>query len=87
MSVLGNALASLIGALCGALVLFVSVSVATVLIWQQYAATQTALVRAETNQKHAQDNFEKALAAVDQMLIRVGDETLRDIPHMEAVRR
>jgi tetratricopeptide (TPR) repeat protein len=35
----------------------------------------------------AQDNFVKARDAVDAMLSRVGDERLRDMPHMEQLRR
>ncbi|HEX5009571.1 MAG TPA: serine/threonine-protein kinase, partial [Planctomycetota bacterium] len=41
----------------------------------------------EEQRGKAEANLAAALGAVDQMLARVGDETLADVPQMEAVRR
>ncbi len=46
-----------------------------------------AKVVAETASARAQANFDKLQLAVDTMLTKVGDESLRDIPRMEVVRR
>jgi serine/threonine protein kinase/Flp pilus assembly protein TadD len=43
--------------------------------------------RAEERQRAAEANLKSALAAVDQMLTRVGDATLVNVPQMEPVRR
>jgi len=59
------------------------------------AAEKTkALTTAETNeqqakwaQQEAQANLEDAMAAVDQLLTRLGDERLANVPHMEPIRR
>src|SRR5262249_4798809 len=44
-------------------------------------------IQAKTAEKDAQENLKDALAAVDQMLTRVAEERLLDVPQMEAVRR
>src|SRR5262249_43932353 len=44
-------------------------------------------IRAKAAQKAAQENLKEALAAVDQMLTRVGNDRLAFVPQMEAVRR
>ncbi|MEM9383280.1 MAG: protein kinase, partial [Planctomycetota bacterium] len=41
---------------------------------------------AEAQEGRAERNFQRALAAVDALLTRVGDETLRDIPGLQALR-
>jgi tetratricopeptide (TPR) repeat protein len=53
-----------------------------------------ALMAAETNeqqakraQQEAQANLEDAMAAVDQLLTRLADARLADVPHMEPIRR
>ena len=46
-----------------------------------------AKAAAEAESARAQQNFDKLLAAVDTMLTKVGDESLKDIPRMEVVRR
>lgn len=79
---------SLIGA-----VLLVATAVS---VWQAVRATHAEQVaelrlreatnqrtRAEQQQRRAEANFQKALEAVDRMLFRVGDRTLRDVPHMQ----
>ncbi|MEM7203050.1 MAG: protein kinase [Planctomycetota bacterium] len=43
--------------------------------------------RIEEKQLRAQRNFDRATEAIDKMLTRVGDETLRFIPHLQNVRR
>ncbi len=42
---------------------------------------------ADTQRVQAAANLQRALDAVDQMLMRVGNETLSDVPHLEAVQR
>ncbi len=42
---------------------------------------------AEAQRERAEANFQKARDAVDQMLTRVAEEKLRDVPQMEPVRR
>ncbi len=49
------------------------------------ARTKEALAKAA--QRDAVDSLREALAAVDQMLTRVGQERLADVPQMEPVRR
>jgi serine/threonine protein kinase len=44
-------------------------------------------IRAKAAQKEAQENLKEAVAAVDQMLLRVGNDRLRYVPQMEAIRR
>jgi tetratricopeptide (TPR) repeat protein len=48
---------------------------------------EAALATATAAQKDAQENLKDALAAVDQMLTRVAEERLLDVPQMEAVRQ
>lgn len=55
-------------------------------IWQAVEAT-SARRQAEQQRQRAEASFEKALEAVDRMLTRVGDESLRDVPQMELVRQ
>ncbi|HEY1375672.1 MAG TPA: tetratricopeptide repeat protein [Gemmataceae bacterium] len=55
-------------------------AVNTVLIDRERAAADQA-------RRQADANFRKALAAVDQLLTRVGQERLADVPQMEQVRR
>src|SRR5262249_34787089 len=43
--------------------------------------------RARAAQAEAQENLKEAVAAVDQMLLRVGNDRLRYVPQMEALRR
>jgi serine/threonine protein kinase len=49
--------------------------------------TKAALRDAQRAQALAQANFVDAMAAVDQMLLRVGESDLRHVPQMEPVRR
>lgn len=51
------------------------------------AALDEQRQRAEAAQGRAEANFAKLQQAVDTMLTKVGDESLRDIPRMEVVRR
>jgi tetratricopeptide (TPR) repeat protein len=44
-------------------------------------------IQAQAAQKEAQENLKEAVAAVDQMLMRVGNERLRFVPQMETLRR
>jgi serine/threonine protein kinase len=46
-----------------------------------------ALSAAKASEQEAMENLKDALAAVDQMLTRVSEERLQDMPHMEPVRR
>ncbi|MFO0967576.1 MAG: serine/threonine-protein kinase [Gemmataceae bacterium] len=61
--------------------------------WQAVRATKAeglAETRLETEtdaRQQAQHNLKEALRAVDQMLTRVGEEKLADVPHMEPVRK
>jgi len=50
-------------------------------------ALEQAKATAELASDRARANFDKLQLAVDTMLTKVGDETLRDIPRMEPVRR
>lgn len=50
-------------------------------------ALEQAKAAAEHATARARSNFDKLQLAVDTMLTKVGDETLRDIPRMEPVRR
>jgi serine/threonine protein kinase/tetratricopeptide (TPR) repeat protein len=57
---------------------------------EKEAALATAManeIRAKAAQKDAQENLKDAIAAVDQMLTRVGDQRLKFVPQMEPVRR
>jgi serine/threonine protein kinase/tetratricopeptide (TPR) repeat protein len=66
-------------ALGGALI----VGVPSLLAWQEHRSG--VVVAAQRDQ--AQLNFERALAAVDRMLVHVGDVDLRFVPRLEPVRR
>jgi len=46
-----------------------------------------ARIKIEAKSRLAEENFQKALFAVERMLERVGDIDLRDVPQMEPVRR
>jgi tetratricopeptide (TPR) repeat protein len=46
-----------------------------------------ALAAARASEQEARENVKDALAAVDQMLTRVSEERLRDVPQMEPLRR
>ena len=50
-------------------------------------ALDAAKSEAEAESVRARANFENLLVAVDTMLTKVGDESLKDIPRMEVVRR
>src|SRR5438874_507671 len=58
-----------------------------------YAATkaeglaETRLEAEKEARQQAQYNLKEALRAVDQMLTRVAEERLADVPHMEPVRK
>ena len=51
------------------------------------AAATANEMQAKAAQKDAQENLKDALAAVEQMLTRVGQDRLREVPQMEAIRR
>lgn len=54
--------------------------------WQAIEATRARIDA--LNQEHlAETNFQKALDAVDQLLSRIGDEKLQNIPQMESLRK
>ncbi|MBX3464986.1 MAG: serine/threonine protein kinase [Planctomycetes bacterium] len=55
----------------------------SVFAWQQHRAR--ALIEVEAQRARA--NFQQLQMAVDTMLAKVGDDSLRDIPRMEVVRR
>jgi len=55
-------------------------------LWQWRRADES-FQRAETNSKLARRDYQLASRAVDQMLTRVGDEHLLNVPHMEQTRR
>jgi serine/threonine protein kinase/tetratricopeptide (TPR) repeat protein len=62
----------------------------TVALGEKEAALATARaneMQAKAAQKDAQDNLKDALAAVDQLLTRVGEERLADVPYMQPVRK
>jgi tetratricopeptide (TPR) repeat protein len=62
----------------------------TTALHEKEAALATARaneIQATAAQTDAQENLKDALAAVDQMLTRVAEERLLDVPQMEAVRR
>ncbi|MEM6568760.1 MAG: serine/threonine-protein kinase [Planctomycetota bacterium] len=42
---------------------------------------------AEAQEGRAERNFQRALAAVDELLTRIGDQTLRDVPGLQPLRR
>jgi serine/threonine protein kinase/tetratricopeptide (TPR) repeat protein len=65
--------------------LAVTVVVATLAVSNVRVSREKQL--AESRGQEAQKNFEKALDAVEQMLLRVGQERLADVPQMEHVRR
>jgi tetratricopeptide (TPR) repeat protein len=76
----------------GGLVLLVAVvalAVCMVLVWQEKERTVVALAEAEKQGRRAEMNFQKALAAVEQMLTRVSaaDDALANVAGMELVRR
>jgi len=52
-----------------------------------YAELQDTLAEVERQRELADSNFTLANDAVGQMLTRIADETLRDIPHVDQVRR
>ena len=65
----------------------------TVSLWQAREATQARLMadqqrqQADQQRSFAEANLQYALEAVEQMLTRVADESLNNIPHLESVRR
>ncbi len=54
--------------------------------WQAIEANR-ARSRADERSRAADGNLGKALEAVDRMLVRIGDQSLRDVPQMAGVRR
>ena len=61
--------------------------VSNIRIRGESAAKAKALEAATASQREAQESLKDALAAVDQMLTRVSEERLRDVPQVEPVRR
>lgn len=65
----------------------------TVSVWQAIEANHARntadknLVLANEARQQAEANFEKALEAVDRLLMRVGDNTLNQVPQMEQVQK
>jgi serine/threonine protein kinase len=74
------------GVLCLFLVTVV-LTVASVLIWRKQQETDAAYQTAKEQRQHAIDSLKDARAAVEQMLTRVGEQKLVDVPQMEGVRR
>jgi serine/threonine protein kinase len=54
--------------------------------WQAFRA-QTELREKRRQYKRAEVNFQKSLAAVDELLTAVGQDTLAHVPHLEQIRR
>jgi serine/threonine protein kinase/Flp pilus assembly protein TadD len=54
---------------------------------ERLAKEKEARQDADTQRAQAAANLQRALDAVDQMLMRVGNESLSDVPHLEAVQR
>jgi serine/threonine protein kinase len=77
----------------GVVVIFALVAglAVSVLYWRQARDAAHTAVRALAGESAARGaaeaNFERALAAVDQMLLRVGDTELAEVPQMEATRK
>ena len=71
------------------LVAVVALAVSTWLVWREKERTVVALAEAEKQGGRAEENFQIALAAVEQMLTRVSDDSdrLAHEPGMELVRR
>ena len=72
----------------------IGLTVSNVLISRERDEKDKALSQAKINEeaateqrRQAQQNLKHALGAVDQMLTRVSEERLRDVPQMEPVRR
>jgi hypothetical protein len=62
----------------------------SVFAWQQLRAAEELReeqVRTDAERLRAEGHLTAALAAVDAMLVRVGDESLRFVPQMESLRR
>lgn len=75
----------LVASLSGALVAVIAIGFAGVTYqWRMAVAARLA---ESTAKQHAEANFRTALSAVDQMLTRIGDEKLANVPQMEQVRR
>jgi serine/threonine protein kinase/tetratricopeptide (TPR) repeat protein len=66
-----------------------ALALCTLLVWQEKERTLRALAEAEKQGGRAEENFQIALAAVEQMLTRVSDDSdrLAYEPGMELVRR
>src|SRR5262249_38589216 len=71
------------------LVAVVALAVCTWLVWREKERTVVALAEAERQGGRAEENFQIALAAVEQMLTRVSEHSdrLAHEPGMELVRR
>jgi tetratricopeptide (TPR) repeat protein len=52
-----------------------------------HVGMRAALHQTDSQKRRAQENLRKALAAVDQLLTRVGDKKLAPVPQAEAVRK
>jgi tetratricopeptide (TPR) repeat protein len=61
--------------------------VSNIRIRGESAEKAKALQAATASQQESEESLKDALAAVDQMLTRVSEERLRDVPQMEPVRR
>jgi serine/threonine protein kinase len=69
------------------LLALVGLVVSNVLITRETNAKTQALEVAKEQRRDAQQNLEHALAAIDQMLFRVGHESLLNVPQTRAVQR
>jgi tetratricopeptide (TPR) repeat protein len=89
-----GAFAAASAAMLVVLLSLVGLAISNVLITREKDAKTKALDQARTNEgianeqrRDAQENLKEALAAVDHMLTRVGQERLAEVPQMEPVRR
>jgi tetratricopeptide (TPR) repeat protein len=82
-----------VGLGAGALIIVALVLGTVVSTWQAIVATRAreeanaARQEATTALAAAEENFQKALAAVDEMLTQVSEESLAEVPQMELIRR
>jgi serine/threonine protein kinase/Tfp pilus assembly protein PilF len=82
-----RALATISVCALAGLVVLGSLVVSNVRISGEAEQKTKALAAAWTSEHEATENLKDALAAVDQMLTRVSEERLRDLPRMEPLRR
>jgi tetratricopeptide (TPR) repeat protein len=74
-------------AAAGLLITLATFVVAVVVISDQRDVAEDALQGEKDQRTRAERNFERAMAAVDHLLVTVDEEFFRDVPHLARVRR